>query len=182
MLSEIMTGENPSPAAPSWVKIMVIGRNPKFTLARVIVLIVLSFVVFKFVFLPLRVTGVSMSPSYQDGRINFVNKLAYVRSKPQRGDVVAIRMAGEHVMLLKRIIGLPGERATVRRGRVFINDNDRPLEEYYLAYQPHRSWNNKEWRMSDDEYLVIGDNRSMPFASHYCGLAFEYQIAGKALF
>src|SRR5208337_5499580 len=43
---------------PRWVRIVVIGRNPKRTLVRVAVLIVTSFVVFRFILLPIRVEGI----------------------------------------------------------------------------------------------------------------------------
>jgi signal peptidase I len=175
-----MTGEIPSSTPPQWMRTLVIGRNPKRTLVRVIVLIVLSFVLFKFILLPVQVTGISMDPTYKDGRVNFVNKLAYRRSKPQRGDVIVIRMAGEHVMLMKRIIGLPGERVSIRDRHVYINGE--LLEENYLYYRTHRSWTNKRWKLEDDEYLVIGDNRSMPFESHYLGRPYEHQIVGKVMF
>ena len=54
------------PRLPRWVRIAVIGRNPKVTLARVAILIVTSFVVFKFILLPIRVEGISMLPNYKD--------------------------------------------------------------------------------------------------------------------
>ena len=54
------------PQMPRWLRIMVIGRNPKATLVRVVVLIVTSFVVFRFILLPIRVEGISMLPNYQD--------------------------------------------------------------------------------------------------------------------
>ena len=54
-----------------------------------------------------------MLPTYRDHGVNFVNRLAYVFHEPRRGDVVAIRtLAGEHVMYMKRIVGLPGETVT----------------------------------------------------------------------
>ena len=174
-----MTGENQPSTTSPWLRTIVIGRNPKRTLVRIIVLILLSVALIKFVFIPVRVTGISMSPNYADGRINLVNKLAYAHSRPERGDVVAIKMAGEHVMLLKRIIGLPGERVTIRLGNVFINDA--PFGESYVKYKKHPSWN-KKWVLKEDEYLVMGDNRSMPFEAHYYGLAYEHQIAGKVVF
>ena len=101
---------------PRWLRILVIGRNPKVTLARAVVLAVLCFVVFKFVLLHIRVEGISMLPTYQDGSAHFVNRLAYLWHEPRRGDVVSIRLAGSsHLMYLKRIIGLPGETVAFAR-------------------------------------------------------------------
>ena len=59
------------PRLPRWLRIVVIGRNPKATLVRVVVLIVTSFVVFKFILLPIRVEGISMLPTYKDRSLEF---------------------------------------------------------------------------------------------------------------
>ena len=81
-----------------------------------------SFVVFKFVLLPIRVEGGSMLPTYQDRSVNFVNRLAYLFHEPRRGDVVAIGLlAGEHVMYMKRVVGLPGETVAFHKGHLYIN-------------------------------------------------------------
>src|ERR1700744_4206661 len=88
----------------SWLQAIVLGRNPRNTVIRIAILLPFSFIVFHFVLLPIRVTGISMLPTYQDHTINFVNRLAYARHEPKRGDVVSIGFAGMHVMYLKRII------------------------------------------------------------------------------
>ena len=111
---------------PQWLLHLVIGRKPKWTLIRLAVLIVGTWVVFSFVLTPpIQVTGISMQPTYTDGQINFVYRLAYVRRSPQRGDVVGIHAKntqGNHVMYMKRILGLPGEKIAFRDGKLYIND------------------------------------------------------------
>ena len=72
-------------------------------------------------------TGISMLPTCADQSVYWVNRLAYLWHEPQRGDVVAIRfvpaegtinrLEPPHVMLLKRIIGLPGETVAFKNGR-----------------------------------------------------------------
>src|SRR4051794_16935477 len=108
-------------ARPPWVRIMLIGRRPRRTLIRIVVWVVSCFVIAKFVLLPIRVEGVSMLPTYKENRVNFVNRLAYVWSKPKRGDVVAIRLAGPSVMYMKRIVGMPGETVEFHAGNLFID-------------------------------------------------------------
>ena len=51
---------------PSWLSIVVMGRNPKVTLIRVAALIVTFIIVVKFILLPIRVEGISMLPTYKD--------------------------------------------------------------------------------------------------------------------
>ena len=74
--------------------------------------------VFGWILVPLRLSGVSMLPTYQDGRFNFANRAVYWMREPARGDVVAIRMAGLHAFYVKRIIGMPGERIEIVAGKI----------------------------------------------------------------
>ena len=100
----------------TWWGRLLIGRNPAVTVVRLVVLVALSFVLFKGVLIPVRVTGRSMEPTYRDGRVNFINRLAYHRGAPQRGDVVGLRRAPSRLLVLKRIVGMPGERVSIRQG------------------------------------------------------------------
>jgi signal peptidase I len=165
------------PRLPRWVRIVLIGRNPKVTLVRVAVLIVTSFVVFKFILLPIRVEGISMLPTYKDRSWNLVNRFTYLRHEPQRGDVVSIRLAGPHVMYMKRIIGLPGETVAFANGRVLINGEvlDEPYEKSPC------DWNCPPVKLGPDEYFVVGDNRTMPWQFHRFGATSRYRIVGKLL-
>ncbi|MBU6411680.1 MAG: signal peptidase I, partial [Verrucomicrobia bacterium] len=128
-----MAAPDPTASPPRlarWLRVAVIGRNPKVTLGRALVLAAVCIVVFKFILLPARVEGISMLPTYQDHTVAFVNRLAYLWHPPRRGDVVGIRLAGMHVMYLKRIVGLPEETVAFRNGHVFINGKllDEPYE------------------------------------------------------
>jgi signal peptidase I len=183
------------PRMPRWLSIVVMGRNPKATLARVAVLIVTCFIVFKFILLPIRVEGISMLPTYQDRSVNFVNRLAYLWHEPQRRDVVGLRFSRAvtntpagihqavslletpHVMLLKRIVGLPGETVAFADGRVLINGEvlDEPYEKTPC------DWNCPPVKLGPDEYFVVGDNRTMPWEDHVFGRAQRSQIVGKAI-
>lgn len=155
----------------------MIGRHPRFTLIRALALVVVSLITFTYILLPVRVTGGSMEPNYRDHRINFIYRLAYRRQEPQRGDVVGIRYAGPSIMLLKRIIGLPGERIGFTNGRVTVNGQ--LLDEPYLKLSCN--WNREPILLGPDEYFVVGDNRSMPMRQHYFGIAERRRILGKAL-
>jgi signal peptidase I len=165
------------PRLPRWVRIAVIGRNPRATLVRVAILIVTCFIVFKFILLPIRVEGISMLPTYKDRSVNFVNQLAYLWHEPRRGDVVSIRLAGPHVMYLKRIIGLPGETVAFQNGRVLINGEilDEPYEKSAC------DWNRQPVKLGPGEYFVVGDNRTMPQELHQFGETPFYRIVGKLL-
>jgi len=146
---------------PAWLRIAVIGRKPKRTLVRALVLALFCFVffkffVFKYIVLPVRIEGYSMFPTYHDWGINFVNRLAYRHSDPQRGDVVGIRMAGPSIMLMKRIVGLPGETVAFENGKLMINGKQIP--EPYLKHHSPAPFMDPV-KLGANEYYVIGDNR-----------------------
>ena len=151
----------------------MVGRRPRRTFARVFALVVVSFVLFKFVFIPIRVEGNSMMPTYRNGRISFINRLAYHWHGPRRGDAVAAGTEGMYTVLLKRVVGLPGERIEIRRGKVLVNGI--PLIEPYARGRdiPPRN----EILLRDDEYFVIGDNRDVSI----CFPVHRSDIIGKAV-
>jgi signal peptidase I len=164
--------------SPSWLQRVLIGRNPKRTLVRVVVLVVVSLVVFHYVLQPIRVQGRSMLPTYQDHGIHVVYRLAYLSHEPRRGDVVAIRLlAGEHVMYMKRIIGLPGESVAFHQGRLYINGE--PLDEPYVKLPC--DWEHEPEQVGSDQYYVVGDNREMSWGDHTQGRAARGLIVGKVV-
>jgi signal peptidase I len=171
------TDAEPAPA-PTWVQRVLIGRNPKRTLMRAAVIVVVCLLVRNFVLLPVRVDGGSMLPTYQDHGIHFVNRLAYLFHEPRRGDVVAIGMlAGDHIMYMKRIVGLPGETVGFHQGRVYINGN--PLDEPYVKLPG--DWERAPEQIGPDHYYVVGDNRDMAWEGHTQGRAPRDRILGKII-
>jgi signal peptidase I len=164
----------------------VFGRNPKVTLLRAAVWAAVCVVVFKILLVHVRVSGISMLPTCPDQSVYWVNRLAYVWHEPRRGDVVAIRfiqtddsisrLEPPHVMLLKRIIGLPGETVAFVNGHVLING--KILDESYEAFDC--DWNCAPVTLGPGQYYVVGDNRSMPPEDHTRGPYDRSRIVGKA--
>ena len=157
---------------------ILFGQNPRRTTVRVLLLILASIVVFRWVLIPVRTDGVSMEPTYESGRLNLVNRLAYLRSPPARGDVVAIRLAGLHVLYIKRVVGLPGERIAISAGEVLVDGA--PLIEPYVHHR--RPWELAEVRLGPAEYFVVGDNRGMAAADHTFGRIDGVRIVGRVVF
>ena len=172
-----MQSANENPHPPGWLRVLAIGRHPKATLTRIIVLVVTCFIVFKFCLLPIRIDGISMLPTYHTGQVNFINRLAYLRHEPRRGDIVSIRLAGPSMMFMKRIIGLPGETVSFRDGRACINGQ--PLDEPYVKLPC--DWQSESIPCGPNQYYVVGDNRSTSFAGHTQGRAERNRIVGKLL-
>ena len=161
-----------------WIRRIIFGSSLRRTLIRAGVLAVAAFVVFKFLLLPVRISGISMEPTYKNGSINFINTLRYWRHTPDRGDVISIRMAGRRVMLFKRIIGLPGERLSFANGTLLINGKSIP--EPYL--KENCSWNMPEVIIGPNEFFVAGDNRGISMDGHTHGRVEYSRIVGEVLF
>jgi signal peptidase I len=196
-----MINDTNTAARPGWLRIALIGRKPRFTLVRIVVLAVVSFVVFGFILLPVRIHGPSMLPTYRNGRFNLVNRLAYLRHEPRRGDVVSIRISGSEysaagllhdllhfrldfvrlfrpsMMYMKRVVGLPGETIEFSRGKLLVNG--RPLDEPY-RHSPC-DWERPPQKLGPGQYFVVGDNRSMLMEDHVFGAVDRSRIVGKIM-
>jgi signal peptidase I len=162
--------------SPLWLRLMI-GRNPRRTFIRALILAAVTFGTFHYIFLPVRITGLSMEPTYHDGTVNLVNRLSYLRNPPRRGDIVAIKTTGLHVMYLKRIVGLPSETVAISNGTVLINGE--PLDEPYL-HDP-QPWNEPACQLKSNGYFLVGDNRTMPQEQHEHGIQERPAIVGKIL-
>lgn len=126
----------------------------------------------RFVMCPVRICGESMEPNYDDGQPTIINRAAYWSETPHRGDVVEVRMGNE--FLLKRVIGLPGERIEFQRDTVMVNGE--PLAENYPV-KP-LLWRLAPVQLGEDDYFVMGDNRPMSML----GAVRRENIIGKAVF
>jgi signal peptidase I len=160
------------------LKRLLFGAHAGRTAARVFVLVAIALVTFTWILLPVRAEGISMLPTFRSGSLKFVNRLAFVRREPRRGEIVAIRLAGPNVLYIKRIVGLPGERVAIREGVVYVNDTE--LAEPYVRHR--RAWDVPEVALGADEYFLIGDNRGMQPKDHDFGRADRSRIIGKVAF
>ena len=150
--------------------------TPKF-LIRVLLVALFAYLFFGYVCIPLRIKGYSMEPTYHNGSVDFLWKLQYITSKPKRQDVVAVRFAGNRVMLLKRVIALGGETIEFRNGKLFVDGKE--IEEPYVHYPCN--WNLPPRQVERNYVYVLGDNRNMPIEDHHFGQASMKRILGAPL-
>ncbi len=160
---------------PGWIQRVLIGRDPRWTLVRAVIWVAVIWLVANYVLLPIRVRGVSMLPTYQENGYKLVNCLVYKFHPPQRGDIVAIRLAGKHLMYCKRVVALPGETIAFHEGHILINGQ--VLDEPYLKRPCN--WEQPPEAVGPNEYYVVGDNREMGFHDHEQGRATRERIVGK---
>ena len=196
-----MTDEVKKSCLPHWLRIVLIGRRPRFTLVRIVVLAVVAFMVFGFILLPVRIAGPSMLPTYRTGGVNVVNRFAYLRHEPRRGDIVTIRISGTEysagelftdlkhlhlefgrlfrpsMMYMKRVVGLPGETIEFSGGKLLVDGQ--PLNEPYLRFSCR--WDLPPKKLGANQYFVVGDNRAMRWEDHTFGAAERERIVGKVM-
>lgn len=132
----------------SWVKIFVVA----FLVATILD---------NFIIMNANVPSGSMEKTIMTGDRMIGNRLAYINSDPERGDVIIFKFPDdESQFFVKRIIGLPGEKVTIKEGKVYINDSETPLEEPYLPEEWTTLNDDLEYTVPTESYFVMGDNRN----------------------
>lgn len=124
-----------------------------------------------------------MEPSLTTGSLLLVNRMAYARSLPCRGNIVITNPYSDNIPgpTVKRIIGLPGEDISLNDGGLYIRGIE-AVEPYLKGLPSSVGLINKSWNLKSDEYFIIGDNRSNSIDSRNYGPVKLNQIIAKALF
>jgi signal peptidase I len=125
----------------------------------------------------------SMSPTFQANDRLLIDKKAYEKTLPQRGDIVVfnptekLREQNFDKPFVKRVVGLPGETIEIKNGKVYVDNQ--PLQEDYIAESPKKII--KQQIIPRDAYFVLGDNRNNSFDSQYWGYLPQDLILGKVV-
>lgn len=168
-------------------------QNIKIYTLYAILSIILSISVSLFVIIPIRyfivqpfyAKGAAMEPTLVDNEYMFIDQISYRFNKPERGDVIVFRYPeNPQEYFIKRIIALPGESVQIKNEKVYIFNNNNPegmeLTETYLATDTKTySSNNEIIKIKDDEYFVLGDNRTASKDSRTFGPLNKNFIIGK---
>jgi signal peptidase I len=142
-------------------------------LAAVVIAI---YFIYGFIAQPFLVQGASMEPNFSSGDYLLVDELSYRLRPPARGEVVVFRNpANEAEFFIKRIIGLPHDEILINNGRLFINGQ--AVEETYLPSNIPLQ-DNLRLRLRNDEYFVMGDNRSQSYDSRSWGPLKQRELVG----
>ncbi len=137
-----------------------------------------------FLIQPFFVRGDSMFPTLHNGDYLIVNEISYELSAPERGDIIIFRFPEDPSQFyVKRIIGLPGETVTVQENQVTIKNAAHP-EGFVLdetGYLPTGTITpgTKTETLKNDEYFVMGDNRTRSSDSRVFGAVPKQYIIGK---
>lgn len=140
-----------------------------------------------FLIQPFMVKGGSMEPNFFDNEYLIVDEITYRFNEPQRGDVIIFRYPRDtSTYFIKRIIGLPGEKIEIRDSNVYVFNDTNPggvrLDESEYLPPGTRTPGSVSVLLDDNEYYVLGDNRSSSLDSRNFGPLSEVFLIGRALF
>ncbi|MDZ4221431.1 MAG: signal peptidase I [Patescibacteria group bacterium] len=157
-----------------------VGELIKITLIALAIIVPVRYFLVK----PFYVNGASMEPTYYNREYLIIDEISYRFHVPQRGDVVVFKYPlDESQFFIKRIIGLPGERVSVRDESVTVYNEAHPegivLKEPYLG-EDVVTTDTSDVALSEDEYFVMGDNRMASLDSRRFGALGRSEIIGRA--
>jgi signal peptidase I len=146
-----------------------------------------------FIVKPYRIPSESMALTIEPKDRVLVNRVIYRLHPPHRGDVVVIDSAAVGRVLIKRVIGLPGDVVALKGGSVYVNG--RRLDEPYVPRadgrpeptEPFRDtgepWSlERPYKVPAGHYFLLGDNRTVSDDSRDWGPAPQREIVGEAFF
>jgi signal peptidase I len=164
----------------------------------------------------------SMNPTIVEGDRIFINKLSYdlkipyttqhlaTWDHPKHGDIVVFFSPSDGIRLVKRVVGVPGDRIEMKDNRLLINDKaleyvpipnitagqgdtlKKSRVHYFsenlvgknhaIALTPHHLSLRSfgPLRIPENRYFMMGDNRDNSADSRYFGLVHRNQIVGQA--
>ncbi len=138
-----------------------------------------------FLFQPFFVKGQSMNPNFENGDYLIVDEISYRFKAPQRGEVIVFKYPGNPSQrFIKRVIGLPGETVEIKDSKIIIykDSSSQTLDESEYLFSDLLTSGNINVNLAENEYFVLGDNRSYSFDSRRFGTLPEENIIGRVVF
>lgn len=109
-------------------------------------------------------SGNSMNPTLKADKTVFVrNYFQKIDGTPKRGAIMVFYPPGNrNIKVVKRVVGLPGDRIEIKGGAVYVNDvrYEETYTEPGIKTQPQLSFpHHSTWKVPDDALFFLGDNR-----------------------
>lgn len=162
-------------------------KKRKIAFTTLIIICLSAIFIKNLIFVEYKVEGVSMQPTYEEGKLLSVNRLSLFFHSLKRFDVILFQLPKSNETYVKRIIGLPGDEIHYKDDMLYVNGE--AMEEPFLS---HRSSNLSKsmgnftleevidkTRIPEGYFFVIGDNRLQSRDSRHFGLVHIDNIIGK---
>lgn len=140
-----------------------------------------SVFILKFVIINAIIPSESMVNTLQVKDRIVASRVVYYFDDPERQDIVLFnsnQVSDEETILVKRVIGLPGDEISIKNGDVYVNGS--------LLYEDYAEKDNYtgSFTVPEDCYFMMGDNRDDSFDSRYWDNPYvdRDDILGKAIF
>ena len=163
----------------------------------VLVAILAAILVQAFVVKPYLIPSTSMANTLVPGQRVLVDRLIYRFSPVHRGDIIVFRgPQPPHEVMIKRVVGLPGDVLSLRDGALYVNGVRAP-DSYVdkiagateattppdpnMVDDPGAPWSlARPYRVPEGCYFVMGDNRTDSDDSRFWGPVPRVAIIGEA--
>ncbi|MCK5084400.1 MAG: signal peptidase I [Candidatus Pacebacteria bacterium] len=154
------------------------------TIKVIIISLIIIIGIRSFVMQPFFVSGKSMEPNFHNGDYLIVDEISYRFGEPKRGDVIIFHYPNDpREFYIKRIIALPGEKVEIADNGITIYNTENisgfKLDEIYIPSETQTTGNYVK-ELKNDEYYVLGDNRTASADSRVWGVLEEHFIVGRA--
>ena len=128
--------------------------------------ILISFLIVRFVGQRTEVIGSSMVPTLEDGNQLITDKITYRFREPERFDIIVFPHEANE-FYIKRIIGMPGETVEIRDDHEIYINGELLEEDYGYGVTDPQELAGEKVILGDNEYFVLGDNREVSLDSRY---------------
>ncbi len=151
----------------------------------ILIAVIVAVIILQFI-KPTFVRETSMLPTLQEYNFLFLSKQSYTFGEPRNGDIIVFHthlktQAGDEKMLIKRVIGLPGDTINIEDGIVSVNGE--VLSEPYIL-EPYTAGYVSDLVVPEGDLFVMGDNRQNSIDSRDPDVGFVKidDVYGKAVF
>lgn len=172
--------------------LMMLWEDIKEIIITVVITFLVALAVQTFFFKPVIVDGTSMYPTVNDGDVGFSSVVQKNVAGINRFDIVVVSLdSGEkEKLLIKRVIGLPGDSVEFKNDQLYINGEMMSqdfLDEEYVKNQKEISssglfTNDFTIVLGEDEYFCMGDNRLVSADSRVYGAFSKEKIQSIGIF
>jgi signal peptidase I len=167
----------------------------------IIIAIILALIIRTFVVQAFKIPSGSMIPTLVIGdhilvnkflfgvKIPFTDRILFSFDTPEQRDIIVFKYPeDEDKDFIKRVVGTPGDRISLRDKVLYVNDI--PMVEPYIQHTDssilpavlHPRDNFGPITVPPDQYFVMGDNRDQSLDGRFWGFVNREKVKGKAFF